>query len=476
MKNENKNHMIDQVSRDKLNDLHMEAPDLYFKKIRKRVAWYSVFVLGVSSFIRSYWFVGIATLVVLFGGRYFLLHNALSETVFAENRTTEYTNCVLPQPSNSVDEKSISNQNNANNKFAYNIPAKNSYDKNVSEPDNSKNQFVEIVNVPKDIENDSDIGQPNKTKVNIVSVNQILALDEIGAKADLSGPKRIPLISSFLDQNYLVMPVVLDELNDERGKPLFSAALSLGGGFSSPISDYESEYDLSRSNSISALMIPEISMRIEFKKFFISSGLRFLNIYDRYHEGELLYNEHLTESYDLLQQFWTVDTSSYWHYTYVSDSVIHVSDSVWVTEYDSTLIQQFDTSLVNAYDTLHGAKWSRTSTVFEIPIMIGHKFTFGNQALSLSGGFGTSLLLNTKGKFYNGLYATEPYTEISNESKSLGFTLLLNMEYEYFIHERMSIQIQPWFRKKIYETGSGSENDFQGDFSAGISGGFRIYF
>jgi hypothetical protein len=129
-----------------------------------------------------------------------------------------------------------------------------------------------------------------------------------------------------------------------------------------------------------------------------------------------------------------------------------------------------------AYDTLAEAQWQRKTTLFEIPIMIGKSFNMGKHSLAISAGIGTAFVLNSEGKVYNGLQTSQPFTEIISQTNSLEFSFLMNVSYEYFIHERMSIQIQPYFRKKLMQSTSGSDNGLSSDFSTGLSGGIRIYF
>ncbi|MBN2730280.1 MAG: hypothetical protein JXR53_13730 [Bacteroidales bacterium] len=481
MKNEGKNNIVDQVSKDKLDQLQFEAPDMFFKKIRKRVAWYSIFSLGLGSFVRSYWYVAVATMVILFAGRYFLLQDGLHNTTEANNKevSKNYSSLDTPQKTQSDDENIIAylENNNQTNPVQQYTNTRNSDQASVS--DNSSDESIQAsINNPITSNNaTNNNGKENLSDVNFSKRAENLSSD-VGVEAPtIADPLKMPIL--FKNINYLHAEELLSKTKVYSKTPFapqYSLGVSIGTGYSSPLGTFETEFDFNRKPLFSNILMPEISFRMEFQHFFLSTGMRMYSSKDVFNEDPLLFNEHLAETYNLTQQYYDIDTNAYWYYIYVSDSVVHVVDSAWVVELDSNLVQVFDTVIQTGYDTLAEAQWQRKTTLFEIPIMFGKKFNLGNHSLAISAGIGTAFVLKSEGKVYSGLQNSQPFTEISSQTNSLEFSFLMNVSYEYFIHERMSIQIQPYFRKKLMQSTSGSESGLSSDFSTGLSGGIRIYF
>lgn len=494
MKNEGKNNIVDQVSKEKLNQLQFEAPDLFFKKIRKRVAWYSVISLGLGSFIRSYWYVAVASMVILFAGRYFLIQDGLLNSTEANNKESlkNYSSLDIPEKTQSDNEKTIvylenNNQTNPvgqyteiNNAVGPNV-SNNANNEEIYNPRNSTTNHYYTAENNGITDNTYNITNSNGTE-NLSNVKFSNRTDDLSSNVNvevpsIAHPVKMPVLFKNISYLHAWKLLVEEEVQSANSfSPLYSLGVSIGTGYSSPTGVFETESEFNRKPLFSNILMPEISFQMEFQHFFLSTGMRMSSSKDVFNEDALLFNEHLAETYNLTQQFYDIDTNAYWYYIYVSDSVVHVVDSAWVVEVDSNLVQVFDTIMQTAYDTLAEAQWQRKATLFEIPIMFGKKFNMGNHSLAISAGIGTAFILYSEGKVFNGLNALQPFTEISSQTNSFEFSFLMNLSYEYFIHERMSIQIQPYFRKKLMQSTSASEGGLSSDFSLGLSGGIRIYF
>lgn len=481
MKHEDKNNIVDQVSKEKLDQLQFQAPDLFFKKIRKRVAWYSIFSLGLGSFVRSYWYVAAASMVILFVGRYFLLQNGLNNSIEANNKeiSKNYSSLEIPEKIQSEDENTIAylENNNQTNPVPQYSNTTNSVQTSVSDNTNEETIQTSINNPIVSNNATNNNGIENLSDVNFSKRAENLSSD-IGVEAPkIADPAKMPVL--FKNMSYFHAGELLSKTESHSShvfSPQFSLGVSIGTGYSSPVAIFDSESDFNRKPLFSNILLPEISFRMELRHFFLSTGMRMYSSQDVFNEDALLFNEHLAETYNLTQQYYDIDTNAYWYYIYVSDSVVHVVDSAWVTEVDSSLVQVFDTIMQTTYDALPEAQWQRKTTLFEIPVMLGKKFNMGKHSLAICAGIGTAFVLNSEGKVYNGLQNSQPFTEIISQTNSLEFSFLMNVSYEYFIHERMSIQIQPYFRKKLLQSTSGSDNGLSSDFSTGLSGGIRFYF
>jgi hypothetical protein len=148
--------------------------------------------------------------------------------------------------------------------------------------------------------------------------------------------------------------------------------------------------------------------------------------------------------------YYLVDTSlGYWHYTYVLDSAIHVDDSVWAWETDTTQVWIFDSLYQTAYhDTLDMTRLDVRYSLVEVPLYFGYESTFGRFGYKLQAGILPGLLLRQSGQFYNG-------SEIVNVPSSLfpasRFCLSgeINVSAIYSLTDQWVISAGPKFKKSI---------------------------
>ena len=467
MEMEQKNNIADKVAKQNLNDLQIMPPAMTFDKVRRKVAWFSFWTLGVGSFVRHYWWTAATALVLSF----FFIN-------LPKNTTSNAEICILGNKH--IPEFELKENNHASEFI------QQTQNSNVNGPA----FFVNNDNPKINLKTKTNIAQYYVQEVNNNQINQIdqAQINNV-AQVDLS--KQNLLSDTDVQFEALkFMPVLKADLlvyeasNDVKTihKSIlakkninFSVFVGFGAGLSSPFSTFDSESDFSRRLNPFENTIAELKINADFGSFFLSSGIKYVTFNDRFQEKDLLYNQH-EEWNSELQQYWQVDTSSYWQYYYMSDSIIHIIDSVWVTEVDSTLIDDYILTIRDGYDTIPNAKWQRTICVAELPIMIGKQFTFKNSAFSVSTGLGFALLITSKGEIYNGPNSVEAFSTYSTESKNIAVSLLLDVSYEYFIDEHISLQVMPYFRKSLNTMISSPESNMLKPWSVGVSGGFRYYF
>lgn len=472
MKLEQKNNIADKVAKQNLSNLQIKPPAMTFDKVRRKVAWFSFWSLGLGSFVRNYWWTAVSAFIIAFffinlpkntivNAEICTLNNKIPKLEIKKNaplnknnqQTHNYNNVIAPIVYASNDDPSINTKTDANAEII----------KNASQDISLNSQGNKII--LNDL-NDN-IDQVKIDKQNVLSNTEIQS-DALELMPILNA--MLPLYEKTPNNIKAIQTPILGEKNIN-----LSVFAGFGASYASAFSAFDSELGFTRSLNPFENTLAELQINVDFGSFFLSSGIKYLTFNDRFHEKELLYNPH-EEWNSELQQYWQVDTSSYWQYYYMSDSVVHVIDSAWVTEIDSSLIDDYVLTMRDAYDTIPNAKWQRRICVAELPLMIGKQFTFKNSTFSVSTGLGFALLLSSKGEIYNGPNSVESFSIYSAESKNIAISFLMNVSYEYFITEHLSLQFMPYFRKSLNSIISSPESEKLKPWSAGISGGIRYYF
>ncbi len=479
---------IDELSRGRLSNLEKDPPPLGFEKIRKRVLWYSFWSLGVGTVVRKYW--GIAAILAVITGAVILLlpnkqsvqekpiSNTVQESsdnginhssqVAIDLETPENTNIFSSQKTTEgsmaaghnipANAKPVRPANSVMNNIAFNNHPTTSVQSFPTELQNQQTSANTEINQPLQPLTDS---ENPKQKENI--------LPELSPMARLlphAGKPTNDYAPSLLENNLFSRNTI--------SWSLYAGIHAPFGGQIARISNEDQSF-IRKENSIT--IAPELAIRADFGKWFISAGVQQSNIVDKFSSQQLLYNQTDGFVWTLTNQFWQVDTTGYWHYTYASDTIVHVVDSVWAYDYDSLLVQTFDSTAAKLYDTLQNVQWKREIKMVEIPLMFGRTFFLKRFSIGIEGGIGCGILYVSEGTYYNGITAQQPFTAMNNiASKKLVCSFIGRGTVSYNISERMAIELSPWCRQMLTPIQFNETQDTRKPWSAGLSAGFRYFF
>lgn len=200
-----------------------------------------------------------------------------------------------------------------------------------------------------------------------------------------------------------------------------------------------------------------INFNINKKHWLLQAGVSMIKIQDDFKYANLFTNPHQVilmqpnnNPYNYINNgnYFLIDTpGGYWHYTYVSDSTIHIKDSVWQNIIDTNLVDIYDSTLKTVYDTLKNKKLRNTYSYIEIPVMVGYEVSYGNFDIALKGGIITSFLVNTS--------IASPVSDSTGpvpagstpQFKSIFFSGIFSAAVHYKITEHWSIYSEPYYRK-----------------------------
>lgn len=485
-------YRIDELSRGSLGNLEKDPPPMSFDKIRKRVFWYSLWSLSIGSFLRRFWSIPAAAALVAV-----ILYQIPSagnpeqpgNQAIAESRTInalQHNGAALPDGS-SISYKS--HENTSTNAAPITSHKANSFAANAG------NQSVEQIAANTIADNNNNYVNTETTRIsetvsdksmNLAQNNEIIkaVTEKPGLSMNpsmevLPTPHRIPIRFNMLPDSDRAGVLPVSDINTKFANRIinwsvsFAAGAAYSGSMFTPVS--ENQQDINREFSLSSHF--GLETRADFGKWFISAGLHQTAIDNRYSSDHLLYNARTELEQNLINQFWMTDSIGYWHYTYVSDTAIHVLDSVWAWNIDSTLIQEFDTVSIAKYDTLQNARWKRNVKYLEIPLMLGKTFSVNRLSFGLSGGFGIGLLYFTEGEYYQGNGNNQAFITITSaETKKICFSFVAAGSVSYLFNERWAIEFSPWYRKMLSPVFSGELQGSQKPWSAGLSAGLRFYF
>lgn len=484
-------YRIDELSRGSLGNLEKDPPPMSFDKIRKRVFWYSLWSLSIGSFLRRFWSVPVAAAIVAV-----ILYQIPSagtpeqpgNLAIAESRTIQAmqnSNTALPERSNisynqeNISSNSSSNTYSKNNGQTTNInidPAK--YIKEISATDNNNTLSNPESTLNSETYPDKSMNPAQSHEMTKTATENPITTTEIASEA-LSTPDKISMRFDLLPCPEQISAQHVSDVKTNFADRItnwsvyFAAGTGYSGSMFTPVS--ENQPDIKRDLSLSTHF--RLESRADFGKWFIAADLNQFSIDNHYSSDYLLYNARTENVQHLTNQFWMTDSTGYWHYTYVSDTIIHVLDSVWAWNIDSALVQEFDTVSVAKSDTLGNARWKRNVKYLELPFTIGKTFSVNRFTFGLSGGFGIGLLYFTEGDYYPGSDNSTAFTSITPaESKKISLSFMAAGSVSYLLNERWAIEFSPWYRKMLTPVFPGEWQGAQKPWTAGLSAGLRYYF
>ena len=194
------------------------------------------------------------------------------------------------------------------------------------------------------------------------------------------------------------------------------------------------------------------------KKVVFKAGLSYSNIGEKLSGKIFLNNPYNTTSinynggyYETIinGNYYDIDSTSYYHYTYTQDSIIHVSGSTLAWDTHNRPVDVLDTVNITKYDTIPETVLYNKIRYVQVPLSVGYAFPFGR--------FGCTILATvTPGYFVkvNGSQmsvtnypAIEPYSK--NTIKKFALSAGIGVEFNYHLNETLIIGIEPYFRKSI---------------------------
>lgn len=173
--------------------------------------------------------------------------------------------------------------------------------------------------------------------------------------------------------------------------------------------------------------------------------------------------------------YYLVDSTSFWHYTYVVDSMWHVSDSILGFEIDTTLVNATDSSLLTRFDTADYSRLKASYSLFEIPLYAGFEICRGKWGYGFRGGVIPGILIRQQGSLFDGSQEVYLPSDIFPARKfilSAGVAGYLN----FYPSEKMNLFAGPEIKATIIniaKTGSGIHQQW---ISTGVRGGIRYFF
>ncbi len=190
--------------------------------------------------------------------------------------------------------------------------------------------------------------------------------------------------------------------------------------------------------------------------------------YDQYYNGT-------PYTFTFNGNYYQVDSTLYWHYTYVADSVIHVADSVQSYEIDTIPVSVFDSLAITKFDTADYSKLKANYSLIEFPLYAGIEINKGKWGYTFSAGIIPGFLMLRNGSLFNG---TEEVLLPNDIFPLRKFVLSggLKVQFNYYPGTKFMLFAGPEIKGLLInasEKGSGFQQKW---YSWGLRGGIRYFF
>ncbi len=183
----------------------------------------------------------------------------------------------------------------------------------------------------------------------------------------------------------------------------------------------------------------------------IQVGIQYTMLDMKYAENNLLYNSQ-KQYYNVLSGHTPqIEEHSYYHNTYMLDSIIHIINSEFVTTTDTNYIPIYDNYLRYVYDTLKSAQWKETFNLIEIPLTIGYGRMFKSLECMINFGLVFGYTSSTKYNAYAGLESDMAFVSVKNfyNNKSLQLGGIISLAGIYWTNEHIGIEVSPYYRRNL---------------------------
>lgn len=174
-------------------------------------------------------------------------------------------------------------------------------------------------------------------------------------------------------------------------------------------------------------------------------------------------------------QYYLTDTNTYWHYTYVVDSMLHVSDSMLIKEINNTLVNAIDSALMTRFDTADYSKLKAKYSVIELPLYAGFEWNFGRWGYGLSAGVIPGMLIRQSGSLFGGegeVMLPAGVLPVRKFILNAGAKLHVN----FYPSEKMMLFAGPEFKGNILNASGKGAGLHQQWMFYGLRGGIRYFF
>lgn len=452
---------IDRISRDTLQEWEIPPPDYIAGKVRRRLFWTNLrrkrAVLAAFLFLGSIGIIAMGAWVVA------ELQTSTPAGRFSDLSTPAYmrpaltgpdpqTNSSFTTPEVPASENLVPDQNNGNQ-----IPDKQNK-KNVLNGGKSANPVADASqgtpiqdakaenagltsdNGQADQVNKENDADHHSTAIVESSVQSLPDHIRTGSLLQMNSlPWREPALSPLHQQNSTTKL----RMKRNRLSLQFNLAVQFPGLG-------EKKKDLVSSQTSMLSGSTSLLLQYRIRNFFIEGGLQYSRLQTRQKADMLTYNPHGIEQQQWVGQELHIDTGGYWHYKWIQDSVIHVYDSVWITEYDSVLQDVYENVHLLVNDTLHQADWKTSISLFELPLGIGYRFYARNTEISLQAGVLLGISSSTQGLLYwsESSAGLVPFSDMYSV-KTFQTSWYLGASVSRNISEHWAVLISPAWRSSL---------------------------
>jgi len=222
-----------------------------------------------------------------------------------------------------------------------------------------------------------------------------------------------------------------------------------------------------------------VGLDYHYKNMFLESGLQYSHFQMKESGDQLLYNPQNIVTQTYAGQLQVIDSSSFWHSTFVVDSLVHFIDSIWETNYDTTVTDIYIPVTSTKYDTLKGHhSWKANISMIEIPLLVGYRFSIARTELSLKAGILFGIITESGGYTY---YKSSPtgLLRISDaySTRKIQCSYIIAASINRFITEHWSLEFTPYMRSSLIGLKTKVEGIPSRNYMAwGLGVGFRYKF
>jgi hypothetical protein len=219
-------------------------------------------------------------------------------------------------------------------------------------------------------------------------------------------------------------------------------------------------------------------------RYIISAGLNYNQFTENTDYGIFLYNPQQSylyyyngSPYTYIQngQYYLSDTTTYWHYTYVVDSVLHISDSVLTSEITHQVVNAIDSTLATRFDTADYSKLKAKYSLIELPLYAGFEWNHGRWGYGLSAGIIPGMLIRQSGSLFGGEGEVLLPADILPVRKFL-LNAGLKFHFSFYPSEKIMIYAGPEMKGNIINAAGKSSGLHQQWLAWGLKGGLRYFF
>ncbi len=473
---------IDRLSREALEHWEVQPPAKLASNIRKRMFWYNFWRNPMSKYTSIVVALLMITAIEYFTVSHFINISPSAKMVNAPSSIQSRTISQAPLSTYKVntgnDNNYIASTNNNNDKYdKINTIASSGSQRFVSN-DNTEISKVVPENVQQSIHSNT-VDLNNVSAVNPVSTTNQTTVENrstVTSNGDSSEQNNVQMnwntkehnfsdaellsTAAIIKENLQTMP--LNSISDNHSfpeklfalpakkyplRPQFDLSINLSPLFGNTGEKKTNNISVSTNEPSGSIAI---TLQYNFKHWFFETGLAYSLLQTRQKADVLCYNPRDIHEQILIGQNILIDTNSYWHYYYILDSVIHVGDSVWTTEFDTTINNIYDNLNYTAFDTMKNVSWKSSISLFEIPLGLGYRFYAGHMEFNVKGGIILGIASQLRGNTWMentsaGLVAlSESYA-----TKGLQFSWYVSATAIKPLDERWAIMLSPSWRSSI---------------------------